>query len=402
MVDYEKINWTKTLSKLGKDVIIAERTLGHFLDEDEFAKDRRDLLRFREEYLAKTQKRLQSFKAALGPIKERLEDICAGRAGADVIQPLLESYEKKLTDFKILMRDEFVELENEEVVLTRELHVVASRMEGWMAAADGGPRPDEVERLAEVKGRKEASERRLNDELERQAKIGAIDKQLVILGGRTGGWDSRDHDAFIRVWTQVGCAPAVRPPPQITNHLATAASSSSSSSQSGNRSPPKSPQRIGMAVVGNALRGGGVRSSGNGCSSGPGDDGHDRDINAASPGDGGPERQQQAHTHTQAGPKPLARARWHFPQRARQGAIVAAPPTPPHSPDQRSQPSRHTKARCTCACPSYQEARATADAPLPPAACVARKNQHPFARSPDRHTPHSSCSSAPCSCYPDS
>ena len=36
MVDYEKLNWTKTLSKLGKDVLIAERTLGHFLDDDEF------------------------------------------------------------------------------------------------------------------------------------------------------------------------------------------------------------------------------------------------------------------------------------------------------------------------------------------------------------------------------
>jgi len=315
MVDYEKLNWTKTLSKLGKDVLIAERTLGHFLDDDEFSKDRRDLLRFREEYLAKTQKRLQSFKAALGPIKERLDDICSGRAGADVIQPLLESYEKKLTEFKISMRDEFVELENEEVTLSRELQVIASRMEGWMSATDGGPRPDEVERLAEVKGRKEASERRLTDELERQAKIGAIDKQLVTLGGRTGGWDSRDHDAFIRVWTQVGCAPAVRPPPQITNHLAAAASSSSGGARGGGiRSPPKSPQRDGMAVVGNALGGGGAgsSSSSSGGGHGGGDNGHDRDADAAPPGDdddnddaprGSPERKQQAQAPAQGDTK---------------------------------------------------------------------------------------------------
>jgi hypothetical protein len=26
------------------------------------------------------------------------------------------------------------------------------------------------------------------------------------MGGRTGGWDHRDQDAFIRAWTQIGTA----------------------------------------------------------------------------------------------------------------------------------------------------------------------------------------------------
>ena len=29
------------------------------------------------------------------------------------------------------------------------------------------------------------------------------------MGGRTGGWDHRDHDSFIKVWTQLGCAPTI-------------------------------------------------------------------------------------------------------------------------------------------------------------------------------------------------
>lgn len=29
------------------------------------------------------------------------------------------------------------------------------------------------------------------------------------MGGRTGGWDLRDHDSFTRVWTQLGCSPVV-------------------------------------------------------------------------------------------------------------------------------------------------------------------------------------------------
>lgn len=50
---------------------------------------------------------------SLGVVRERLEEICQGKAGADIIQPLLETFEKRLTDYKIVMRDEFVELENE-------------------------------------------------------------------------------------------------------------------------------------------------------------------------------------------------------------------------------------------------------------------------------------------------
>lgn len=34
--------------------------------------------------------------------------------------------------------------------------------------------------------------------------IGSIDRQLAIIG-RSGGWDSRDHDIFLKVWTQVQC-----------------------------------------------------------------------------------------------------------------------------------------------------------------------------------------------------
>lgn len=29
------------------------------------------------------------------------------------------------------------------------------------------------------------------------------------MGGRSGGWDHRDQDAFIKVWTQLGCSPFI-------------------------------------------------------------------------------------------------------------------------------------------------------------------------------------------------
>ena len=29
------------------------------------------------------------------------------------------------------------------------------------------------------------------------------------MGGRSGGWDHRDQDAFMKVWTQLGCSPII-------------------------------------------------------------------------------------------------------------------------------------------------------------------------------------------------
>ena len=36
--------------------------------------------------------------------------------------------------------------------------------------------------------------------------------QLANMGGRSGGWDHRDQDAFVKVWTQIGCTPIVTYP----------------------------------------------------------------------------------------------------------------------------------------------------------------------------------------------
>ena len=43
------------------------------------------------------------------------------------------------------------------------------------------------------------------------------------MGGRTGGWDLRDHDSFTRVWTQLGCSPVFvqkeSTVPKVTEHV---------------------------------------------------------------------------------------------------------------------------------------------------------------------------------------
>jgi len=43
---------------------------------------------------------------------------------------------------------------------------------------------------------------RYNNDFNRQAEIGLIDRQLATLG-RNGGWDNLEHDVFIRIWFQL-------------------------------------------------------------------------------------------------------------------------------------------------------------------------------------------------------
>ena len=62
----------------------------------------------------------------------------------------------------------------------------------------------EAERLlAEGKIRKKRCNDRLRFDLQRQTRIGAIEKQLVELGGATGRWSNAEHDAFIKVWLRM-------------------------------------------------------------------------------------------------------------------------------------------------------------------------------------------------------
>jgi len=55
--------------------------------------------------------------------------------------------------------------------------------------------------VREEQQRKRSAER-YDKSVERQAKIGTIDRKLAALGGRNGGWDVRDQDVFLRAWTQ--------------------------------------------------------------------------------------------------------------------------------------------------------------------------------------------------------
>ena len=64
-------------------------------------------------------------------------------------------------------------------------------------------RKEQERLLAEGKIRKKRCNDRLRFDLQRQTRIGAIEKQLVELGGNTGRWSIAEHDSFIKVWLRM-------------------------------------------------------------------------------------------------------------------------------------------------------------------------------------------------------
>src|SRR5690349_11772360 len=73
----------------------------------------------------------------------------------------------------------------------------------WVAEEDATEQNDELHRSSNQDAESTTINDRAKEAIQRQAQIGAIDRKIAALGGRTGGWDSRDHDAFLRLWTQI-------------------------------------------------------------------------------------------------------------------------------------------------------------------------------------------------------
>lgn len=61
----------------------------------------------------------------------------------------------------------------------RDVQLAGGRIEGMLTANDGAIKADDVERVADAKQRKIFSDKRFKLELERQGKIGSIDKQVL-------------------------------------------------------------------------------------------------------------------------------------------------------------------------------------------------------------------------------
>ena len=168
----------------------------------------------RETSLKTMRKNITGFKNTLQTIRDKLKDIrqqSRAASEAESLQLVLETFEAKLSTYKSAMRLEYDGLEAEENVLEQDLNASLLRFEHWEAGEDNGVNDADNAKKVLSSQLQQQTRARTDDRYEKQlsvqADIGAIDRQLAVLGGRCGKWDSRDHDVFIRIWTQTISTP---------------------------------------------------------------------------------------------------------------------------------------------------------------------------------------------------
>eukprot|EP01041_Mallomonas_annulata_P001081 gene1083-2111_t len=208
----DKVEWQMQYKVLSREVkqLMAKYTMSLRGYED-LTKEWRDYNSSYDDNTLQIRNKLQRFKIQLDAITRYLQDTQIVRTNTNELQIKLESFEGKLSSFKSRMREDFEGICQEEVMVTQDLAVFESKCQYWdnegRDAAGSGRRSSSATRggdndnVEEAGRRRRVAERNANN-LAHQAKIGAIDRKLAASGGRCGGWDSRDHDVFLRAWTQ--------------------------------------------------------------------------------------------------------------------------------------------------------------------------------------------------------
>jgi hypothetical protein len=99
------------------------------------------------------------------------------------------------------MRQEFIDLESNESLLYNELNIFLEKLDKW---DDSNDNTNDTNTTIKNDIKKKQIADRYNNDINKQAEIGLIDRQLSSLG-RCGGWDNMEHDVFIRIWFQLNC-----------------------------------------------------------------------------------------------------------------------------------------------------------------------------------------------------
>ena len=214
MADSSIETWKTKYKKLSIEIDHATQKIGGFIvsmssdAENNYLRDLHDYQRSAETLLVGTTKKIVYFQNSLRDIKSRLRDLSSNKATPENIQTLLETFESRLHTYKNLMREEYEDLNEEEHLLCSDV----DKFSGKLDAFDDNTTSREKD-IDNNKLTKKAIEDRNKKDIEHMSEIGAIDTKVVSLGGRCCGWDSRDHDSFLRVWTQAGCALISSPTP---------------------------------------------------------------------------------------------------------------------------------------------------------------------------------------------
>lgn len=197
-------DWISTKAKQSKELDRLDNQFSSYItSNDDFLQDFRSLNSCRVTTTTSIYKKLIGFQSSLQSIRERLRDINIHKNKPETIQTMLESFENRLISYKNSMRGEFEDMYVEEAMLTKDIQTMMSKVEAWDSSSSSSSSNTNAEAESNKRNNQSQLADRYKRDMERQSEIGLIDKQLANLGGRAGGWDTRDHDSFLRVWSQL-------------------------------------------------------------------------------------------------------------------------------------------------------------------------------------------------------
>jgi len=177
--------------------------------EESFIATAKELDRKRQATVMATRKALGTFKNDIKIIRAKQQLAGANRPSApDPLQlkELLETFETKLTSYKIAMRRDFDALLGDFVSTEEDLRecLEKSSIAGVGDAGGGaGGGDDSADNI--TAGAKRVKQD-VDKNLQMQTQVAVFDRQIQEMGGRHGHWDPRDHDVFMRVWNQTPAA----------------------------------------------------------------------------------------------------------------------------------------------------------------------------------------------------
>jgi hypothetical protein len=199
-----EMKWIIENNRLSKECqrleSIDNKSIKLVLSIESLDKEYNDLIKTRTLSIRDTNNKLKSFKNAMSNINDSIS-----KASPDILQKILESFESRLSVYKNTMRHEYIDLESQEQSLYNELLMYIEKINKY-DDDNNDIKNNDNKNINDIKKKKQQQQLadRYNNDMNKQAEIGLIDRQLASLG-RTGGWDSMEHDVFIRIWFQLNC-----------------------------------------------------------------------------------------------------------------------------------------------------------------------------------------------------
>jgi hypothetical protein len=165
-----KSSWILNLKKLSKESdVLTKKIFSQLTKEDEFQKEWSEFCGKRDISTIQMKKKIIGLKTIFLELKERLQYLNQQSSHSN-FQRLLESFENKLTLFKLTMRSEFDTLEESELNLTKDINRVESHLDTW-----GDDANVEFNRTTEQIERNKEKQQK---DIERKAIVGTLDRKV--------------------------------------------------------------------------------------------------------------------------------------------------------------------------------------------------------------------------------